>query len=139
MALIFREAHATADKKRINEEWFVLENSGATSVSTAGLKVISGRKGKPGSVLGVIDPGFMLQPGEKILVASGSPGKKSHGEPPAADKMRVYHLLQREGLLRGAGTIIRFTLNQIEIAKLVYDPAAPNGIAPEKTQKSDDA
>ena len=60
----------------------------------------------------------MLQPGEKIIVvASGSPGKKSHGEPPAPDKMRVYHLLQREGLLQGTGTIIRLTLNQMEIAQ----------------------
>ena len=83
MPLLFREAHATADKKQLNGEWFVLENAGATSVSTAGLQVISGKKGKRGSVLGVIDPGFMLQPGEKILVVSGIPGKKSHGPPPA--------------------------------------------------------
>ena len=46
MALQFREAHATADKKQLNGEWFVLENAGASSVSTAGLQVISGRKGK---------------------------------------------------------------------------------------------
>ena len=90
MALQFREAHATADKKQLNGEWFVLENAGATSVSTAGLQVISGRKGKRGSVLGVIDPGFMLQPGEKILVVSGIPGKKSHGDPP--DARRDAHL-----------------------------------------------
>ena len=31
MPLVFREAHASADKKRINEEWFILENAGATS------------------------------------------------------------------------------------------------------------
>ena len=77
MALTFREAHATADKKQLNGEWFVLENAGATSISTGGLQVISGKKGKRGSVLGTIDPGFMLQPGEKILVVSGIPGKKS--------------------------------------------------------------
>ena len=65
MALIFREAHAAPDKKQINEEWFVLENAGATSVNTGGLQVIAGRKGKRGSVLGVIDPGFMLQPGRE--------------------------------------------------------------------------
>ena len=141
MPLVFREAHAAPDKKKINEEWFILENTSAAAINTRGLQVVSGHvnKGQRGSFLGTIDPGFMLQPGEKILVASGSPGKKAHGEPPAPDKMRVYHLLQREGLLRGAGTIIRFTLNQMEIAKLVYDPEAPNGIAPEKSQKSDEA
>ena len=81
---MFREAHATADKKQLNGEWFVLENAGATSVSTAGLQVISGKKGKRGSVLGVIDPGFMLQPGEKILVVSGHPRKEVARRPAGA-------------------------------------------------------
>jgi hypothetical protein len=133
MALMFREAHAAPDKKKINEEWFVLENTGAAAINTRGLQVLSSKAGQRGSFLGTIDPGFMLQPGEKIVVASGSPGKKSQGEPPTPEKMRVYHLLQRECILRGTGTIIRFALNQMEIARLVYDPAAPTGIAVEKT------
>jgi hypothetical protein len=132
MSLVFREAHAAPDKKKINEEWFILENTGASALNTRGLQVTSGKAGQRGSFLGTIDPGFMLQPGEKIVVASGSPGKKAHGEPPAPDKMRVYHLLQRERLLQGSGTIIRFTMNQVEIARLVYDSATPNGLAPEK-------
>ena len=97
MPLDFREAHAAPDKKRVNEEWFVLENAGATADQhrrPAGDR--RPRKGKRGIVLGMIDPGFMLQPGEKILVVSGMPGKKAHGEPPARDGMRTYHLLQRE-------------------------------------------
>ena len=125
MPLQFREAHATADTKRLNEEWFVLENAGATSVSTAGLQVIAARKGKRGSVLGVIDPGFMLQPGEKILVVSGVPGKKSHGEPPAREGMRTYHLFQRDRLLQGDGTVLKLAMNQLEVARLVYDKSAP--------------
>lgn len=132
MPLIFREAHPAPDKKRINEEWFVLENTGASSLSTAGLQVLAGKPGKRPSFLGVIDPGFMLQPGEKIVLASGSPGKKSQGEPPAPEKMRVYHLLQREGLLQGTGTIIRLMMNQLEIARVVYDAAAPGGIGASK-------
>ena len=118
MALLFREAHAAPDGKRINEEYFVLENSGAVAISTAGLQVVSARKGKRPSVLGVIDPGFMLQPGEKILVISGVPGKKAHGDPPARDGMRSYHLFQREGLLHGAGTILKLALNQVPVAKV---------------------
>jgi hypothetical protein len=128
LPLIFREAHAASDKKRLNEEWFLLENTGAASINTRGLQVLSGKAGQRGSFLGTIDPGFMLQPGEKIVVASGSPGKKSHGDPPTPEKTRVYHLLQRERLLQGPGTIIRFTLNQMEIARLVYDPSAPSGV-----------
>jgi hypothetical protein len=130
MALTFREAHAAPEKKRINEEYFVLENDGATAISTAHLQVISAKEGKRGSVLGVIDPGFMLQPGEKILVVSGVPGKKSHGEPPTREGMRTYHLFQREGLLAGTGTIIKLAMNQIEVAKLVYDPKTDTGVAP---------
>lgn len=134
MPLIFREAHAAPDRKRVNEEFFVLENDGAAAVSTAGLQVVSVRRGKRGSVLGVIDPGFMLQPGEKILVVSGVPGKKAHGEPPAREGMRTYHLFQREGLLQaGAGTILKLAHNQVAVAKLVFDPGQADGIG------SDDA
>jgi hypothetical protein len=136
MALIFCEAHAAPDKKRINEEYFVLENRGATAISTARLQVVSTRGPRPGqraergSVLGVIDPGFMLQPGEKIVVATGVPGKKSHGEPPVREGLRTYHLFQRDGMLAGPGQIIRLTLNQTEVARLVYDPAEASGVAP---------
>jgi hypothetical protein len=130
MALQFEEIHAAPDAKKINEEWFVLANTGATAISTAGLSVIVSKPGKRGSVLGQIDPGFMLQPGEKILVVTGVPGKKSQGEPPTREGMRVYHLFQRESLLRGTGTIVRFALNQIDVAKVTYDKAATNGIAP---------
>lgn len=129
MALQFQEIHAAPDAKKINEEWFVLANTGGTAVSTAGLSVIVSRPGKRGSVLGQIDPGFMLQPGEKILVVTGVPGKKSQGEPPTREGLRVYHLFQRESLLRGTGTIVRFALNQMDVAKVTYDKAAPNGIA----------
>lgn len=132
MSLVFREAHAAPDKKKINEEWFVLENTGASAVNTRGLQVLSGKAGQRGSFLGTIDPGFMLQPGEKICIASGSPGKKSQGEPPAPEKMRVYHLLQRERLLQGAGTIIRLALNQMEIARLTFDPDSPTGVGQNK-------
>ena len=136
MALLFREAHATADKKQINGEWFVLENAGASSVSTAGLQVISGRKGKRGSVLGIIDPGFMLQPGEKILVVSGIPGKKSHGDPPEREGMRTYHLFQKQPLLQGDGTIIRLAMNQLEVARFVYDRNAPSGVAKSEDEET---
>ena len=135
MALVFREAHAAPEKKRINEEYFVLENDGATAVNTARLQVISSRVPKPGqkaqrgSLLGVIDPGFMLQPGEKILVVSGVPGKKSHGDPPARDGMRTYHLFQQSRLLEGAGTVIKLALNQMEVAKLIFDPETQTGVA----------
>jgi len=133
MPLVFEEIHATTDPKRTNEEWFVLANHGPTAVSTAGLSVVVNRPGKRGAVLGQIDPGFLLQPGEKILVVTGTPGKKSQGEPPTREGHRVYHLFQREPLLRGNGTIVRFALNQMDVAKVTYDKEAKNGIAAAKT------
>lgn len=129
MALVFREIHPAPDKKRINEEWYLLENTGAAAISTGGLQVFVGKKGKRPSFAGVIDPGFVLQGGEKILVVAGVPGKKSQGEPPARDGLRVYHLFLREGLLHGDGTIIRLALGQMEVAKVTYGKDAPDGIA----------
>jgi hypothetical protein len=133
MPLAFEEIHAAPDKKKVNEEYFVLANTGASAISTAGLQVIVARPGKRGSVMGQIDPGFVLQPGERILILSGIPGKQSQGEPPVREGMRIYYLFQREGLLRGQGTTLRFALNQVDVARVTYDPNAANGIAQQPT------
>jgi hypothetical protein len=133
MPLIFEEVHAAPDKKKVNEEFFVLANTGASAVSTAGLQVIVSRPGKRGSVMGQIDPGFVLQPGEKILILSGIPGKQSQGQPPVRDGMRAYHLFQREGLLRGHGTTLRFAINQVDVARVTYNQNAPDGVAKTET------
>ena len=130
--LVFEEVHAASDPKKVNEEWFVVANQGGSPVSTAGLAVVVSRPGKRGSVLGHIDPGFMLQPGEKIIVVSGMPGKKAQGEPPTREGLRTYHLMQREGLLKGTGTTVRFALNQVDVAKVTFDKTTSNGIAAPK-------
>jgi hypothetical protein len=132
MPLVFEEVHAAPDKKRVNQEWFILANTGAAPVSTAGLQVIVSVPGKRGSVMGQIDPGFLLQPGERILIVSGIPGKVSQGDPPAREGLRTYHLFQREGLLHGSGTTLRFAMNQVDIARVVYDRETPNGVAAAK-------
>jgi len=128
MPLLFEEVHAAPDAKKVNQEYFVLANTGASAVSTAGLHVIVSRPGKRGSVMGQIDPGFVLQPGEKILILSGIPGKQSQGEPPVREGMRTYYLFQREGLLHGSGTTVRFALNQVDVARVTYQKDAPNGV-----------
>src|SRR5450631_1681226 len=130
MPLVFEEAHAAPDKKKVNEEYFVLSNQGATAVSAAGLHVIVGRPGKRGSVMGQIDPGFVLQPGEKILILSGIPGKQAQGEPPVREGMRTYYLFQREGLLKGTGTTVRFAINQVDVVRVTFDRSSETGVAP---------
>jgi hypothetical protein len=129
MPLVFEEVHAAPDSKKVNQECFVLANTGASAVSTAGLQVIVSRAGKRGSVMGQLDPGFVLQPGERILIMSGIPGKQSQGEPPVREGMRTYYLFQREGLLKGNGTTLRFAINQVDVARLTYDKNAANGLA----------
>jgi hypothetical protein len=129
MPLVFEEVHAAPDKKKVNEEYFVLANTSASAVSTAGLQVIVSRPGKRGSVMGQLDPGFVLQPGEKMLMISGIPGKQSQGQVPARDGMRTYYLFQRECLLLGNGTTLRFAINQVDMARVTFDRNAPNGVA----------
>jgi hypothetical protein len=131
MPLVFEEVHATSDPKKVNEEWFILANQSATPVSTRGLAVIVSRPGKRGSVKGHIDPGFMLQPGERIIIVSGMPGKKAQGEPPIRDGLRVYPLMQRETLLKGSGTVVRLVLNQVDVAKVTFDKESTTGVAPD--------
>jgi hypothetical protein len=130
MPLVFVEVHAAPDKKKVNEEFFVLANQGASAVSTAGLQVIVSRPGKRGSVMGQIDPGFVLQPSEKILILSGVPGKQAQGEPPVREGIRTYYLFQREGLLKGNGTTVRFAINQVDVARVTFDRNSATGIAP---------
>lgn len=137
MALVFEEVHAASDPKKVNEEWFVLANQSGAPVSTRGLAVIVSRPGKRGSVMGHIDPGFMLQPGEKILIHTGIPGKKAQGDVPEKKGLRSYPLMQREVLIKGTGTQIRFALNQIDVAKVTYDKDAKHGIAVEKAEKAE--
>jgi hypothetical protein len=52
--------------------------------------------------------------------------------------MRTYHLFQQAPLLGAAGTVIKLALNQLEVAKLIYDPKAPMGVAaaPEPAEKT---
>jgi hypothetical protein len=132
MPLVFEEVHAASDPKKVNEEWFMLANRSASPVSTRGLAVVVSRPGKRGSVMGHIDPGFMLQPGEKIIIFSGIPGKKAQGEPPEREGLRTYPLMQREVLLKGSGTVVRFVLNQVDVAKVTFDKEASNGVGKDK-------
>jgi hypothetical protein len=136
MPLVFEEVHAASDPKKVNEEWFLLANRSASPVSTRGLAVIVSRPGKRGSVMGHIDPGFMLQPGEKIIIFSGIPGKKALGEPPEREGLRTYPLMQREVLLKGSGTIVRFVLNQVDVAKVTFDKEAADGVGKDKDKDS---
>lgn len=130
MPLVIRELHRASSKDALNEEWIVLENTGPQAVSAQGcsLSVARSAKDHP-KILGTLDPGFMLKPGEKIRLVSGTASKKAQGTAPAeSDSLKNYHLFLKENVLRGPGNVVRLSLKQLELAKGTFKPEAANGV-----------
>ena len=130
MPLVIRELHRAPSTDVLNEEWMVLENTGPAAVSSAGcsLSVARNLKERP-RVLGTIDPGFTLQPGQKIRLVSGTASRKSHGLPPAeTDEVKNYHLFLKSPVLAGVGAVVRLSLKQLEMVRGTYQPKAPGGV-----------
>lgn len=129
MALVFRTLHKADQPELLNEEWIVVENTGPGLLNADGwtLSVATG-KARP-RPLGTLKPGFVLHAGEKIRLVTGTPSKKSQGTPPPVeDELRNYHLFLRESVLARPGQTLSLHLKQLEIARAVYDPTAPEGI-----------
>ena len=121
------EIHPGADKKKLNTEWFVVENRGDKAFSTRNctLSVRKG-KGKP-RALGTIDPGFSLGPGERMRVLTGTPGKKSQGQPPD-DGQPSYSLFLGAPILMGPGTVLSIALRTHAVCSATFDPKAERGV-----------
>jgi hypothetical protein len=133
MALKFMQLHAARAAEVLNDEWFVLENPGPGDFVAQGCKVTVAKndKARP-SLVGALDPGFVLHPGERIRLVTGSPGKKAHGSPPdETDGCKNYHLFLGGPILASAGTVVRLVLNQVEMAKASFDPKSKHGVAAE--------
>ena len=90
MAIRFVEIHAAATPAELNTEWVILENDGKLPFVTRGCGMTVGRRGQSKrKELGIIDPGFVLQPGTRVRMLTGSPGVADQGTPPedgAADR-----------------------------------------------------
>jgi hypothetical protein len=132
MAIRFVEIHPATDDDKLNTEWVVLENDGKAPFQTRGCGMTVGMRGSAKkSMLGVIDPGFLLSPGDKIRMLTGSPGKDSDPPPPEDGEggIKNYYLLLPKTYLRGAGTVLTLTLRGMPICKGEHDPAGPAGIA----------
>jgi hypothetical protein len=129
MAIRFVEIHAATDPEQLNTEWVVIENDGKLPFNTRGCGMTVSRKGqKKRSELGIIDPGFVLQPGEKMRMVTGNPGTKAHGDPPAEDEVKNYFLFLPQVILKGAGTILTLTLRGLPVSKAEFDPEKPAGV-----------
>jgi hypothetical protein len=129
MAIRFVEIHPAADADHLNTEWVVLENDGKAPFQTRGCGMtVSVRGTTKRSQLGIIDPGFVLGPGDRMRMLTGSPGKDAD-PPPDEAGIKNYYLLLPRPYLRGAGTVLTLTLRGMPICKAEHDPAAEAGLA----------
>jgi len=129
MAIRFVEIKATDNPEAVNAEWVILENDGKTPFNTRGCGMTVGRRGSAKkSMLGIIDPGFVLAPGQRVRMCTGTLGTQSHGPAPD-DGVTNYFLLLPRPYLQGAGTVLTLVLRGLQVAKAEFDPAQPTGVA----------
>jgi hypothetical protein len=131
MAIRFVEIKAAENSDALNSEWVILENSGKAPFNTRGCGMTVGKRGSAKkSLLGIIDPGFVLQPGDRMRMCTGNPATQAHGTPPPEDKVKNYFLfLPKQYLHGGAGTVLTLVLRGLPVSKAEFDPAQSDGIA----------
>jgi hypothetical protein len=134
MAIRFVEIKAADNAEALNSEWVILENTGKTPFNTRGCGMTVGRRGSSKkSLLGIIDPGFVLQPGQRMRMCTGNPATQAHGAPPPEDEVKNYFLfLPKSYLQGGAGTVLTLVLRGLPVSKVEFDPSQPHGIAAAK-------
>jgi len=130
MAIRFVEIKASENPETLNNEWVILENDGKAPFNTRGCGMTVGRRGSnKKSLLGIIDPGFVLNPGERMRMCTGNPGTQAHGTPPE-DGTKNYFLFLPKTYLKGAGTVLTLVLRGLDVSKAEFDPAQPGGVVP---------
>lgn len=128
MAIRFVEIKPADAIEALNTEWVILENTGKTPFSTRGCGMTVGRRGSnKKSLLGIIDPGFVLQPGERMRMCTGSPGTQAHGTAPE-DDTKNYFLFLPKPYVQGAGTVLTLVLRGLPVSKAEFDPESPRGV-----------
>ena len=130
MAIRFVEIKASDNPELLNNEWVILENAGKAPFNTRGCGMTVGRRGSnKKSLLGIIDPGFVLQPGDKMRMCTGNPATQAHGTAPAeSDGVKNYFLFLPKTYVGAPGTVLTLVLRGLPVSKAEYDPAAPGGV-----------
>jgi hypothetical protein len=129
MAIRFVEIKASENPEALNSEWVILENNGKVPFNTRGCGMTVGRRGSAKkSLLGIIDPGFVLAPGERMRMLTGNPGTQVHGPAPE-DNVPNYHLFLPRAYILDAGTVLTLVLRGLPVSKAEFDPTQPSGIA----------
>jgi hypothetical protein len=133
MAIRFVEIKASDNPEALNSEWVILQNDGKTAFNTRGCGVTVGRRGSAKkSLLGIIDPGFVLAPGERMRMLTGNPGTQAHGPAPEDGVKNYFLFLPRTYLQGGAGTVLTLVLRGLPVSKAEFDPSQPSGVAAAK-------
>jgi hypothetical protein len=129
MAIRFVEIKPAESTEALNTEWVILENAGTTPFHTRGCGMTVGRRGSnKKSMLGVIDPGFVMQPGDKVRMLTGNPGTQAHGAAPE-DGIKNYFLFLPKTYVGAAGTVLTLVLRGLPVSKAEYAPDQPGGVA----------
>ena len=129
MAIRFVEIKASENPEALNSEWVILENDGKTAFNTRGCGMTVGRRGSAKkSLLGIIDPGFVLAPGERMRMLTGNPGTQAHGAAPE-DGVKNYFLFLPKVYVTGPGVVLTLVLRGLPVSKAEFDPAQPGGVA----------
>jgi hypothetical protein len=129
MAIRFVEIKASDNPEALNSEWVILANDGKVPFNTRGCGMTVGRRGSAKkSLLGIIDPGFVLAPGTRMRMLTGNPGTEAHGAAPEDDVPNYFLFLPRVYLV-GAGAVLTLVLRGLPVSKAEFDPAQPDGIA----------
>jgi len=132
MAIRFVEIKASENPEALNSEWVILENDGKAPFNTRGCGMTVGRRGSAKkSLLGIIDPGFVLGPGERMRMLTGNPGTQVHGPAPE-DDVKNYYLFLPRTYVHAAGTVLTLVLRGLPVSKAEFDPTQPSGVAPAK-------
>jgi len=133
MAIRFVEIKASDNPETLNAEWVILENDGKAPFNTRGCGMTVGRRGSnKKSMLGIIDPGFVLAPGERMRMCTGNPGTEKHGTAPEDGTKNYFLFLPKTYLTGGAGTVLTLVLRGLPVSKGEFDPAHPGGVVATK-------
>lgn len=136
MAIRFAQIKPSEDPETLNAEWVIIENAGKNPFNTRGCGMTVGRRGSAKkSLLGIIDPGFVLQPGDRMRMCTGNPGTQAHGAAPEDDTKNYFLFLPKLYLHGGKGTVLTLVLRGLPVSKAEFDPDQPNGLAPPKDPK----
>lgn len=129
-ALTIREMHPASKPELLNEEWIIVENNGPNSIGVRGcsLTVAESEQRRPHS-LGTLEPGFIVEPGARVRIITGSAAKKKEGIPPEqVEGLLNYHLFLKESYLSQPGLVVRLTIRQLDLAHGVFAPENESGV-----------